>query len=431
MSDVTVSVEAVEEVRPVELPTDLLDDQLIGQLVDRARASGLQLTGEGGLLQQLTRRVLESALEGEITDHLGYEKHDPAGAGSGNSRNGVRAKTVLTEVGPVRIEVPRDREGSFEPQIVKKRQRRLTGVDEMVLSLSARGLTHGDISAHLAEVYGASVSKQTISTITDKVMDGMVEWQNRPLDAVYPVIFIDCIHVKVRDGQVANRPIYVALAVTVDGTRDILGLWAGDGGEGAKYWLQVLTEIRNRGVEDVCMVVCDGLKGLPDAIGTVWPQAITQTCVVHLMRASFRYAARQDWDKISRALKPIYTAPTAAAAEDRFLEFQEEWGTKYPAIVRLWENSWAEFVPFLQFDTEIRRVVCTTNAIESVNARIRKAVRARGHFPNEAAALKCVYMAVMSLDPTGAGRKRWTMRWKPALQAFDIAFDGRLSIGRR
>ncbi|MFI5987914.1 IS256 family transposase [Streptomyces sp. NPDC051555] len=426
-----VSVEAVEESRPVELSADLLDDQLIGQLVDRARAGGLQLTGEGGLLQQLTKRVLECALEGEITDHLGYEKHDPAGDGSGNSRNGTRSKTVLTEVGPVEVEVPRDRDGSFEPQLVKKRQRRLTGVDEMVLSLSARGLTHGDISAHLAEVYGASVSKTTISTITDKVMEGMSEWQNRPLDPVYPVIFIDCIHVKVRDGQVANRPVYVALAVTVDGHRDILGLWVGDGGEGAKYWLQVLTELKNRGVDDVCMVVCDGLKGLPDAIGTVWPQAITQTCVVHLMRASFRYAARQDWDKISKALKPVYTAPTAKAAEDRFLDFQEAWGTKYPAIVRLWENAWAEFVPFLQFDPAIRRIVCTTNAIESVNSRIRKAVRARGHFPNEQAALKCVYMAVMSLDPTGAGRKRWTMRWKDALQAFDITFDGRLSIGRR
>jgi transposase-like protein len=275
------------------------------------------------------------------------------------------------------------------------------------------------------------VSKTTISTITDKVMEGMSEWQNRPLDPVYPVIFIDCIHVKVRDGQVANRPVYVALAVTVDGHRDILGLWVGDGGEGAKYWLQVLTELKNRGVEDVCMVVCDGLKGLPDAIGTVWPQAITQTCIVHLMRASFRYAARQDWDKISKALKPVYTAPTAKAAEDRFLDFQEAWGDKYPAIVRLWENSWAEFVPFLQFDPTIRRIVCTTNAIESVNSRIRKAVRARGHFPNEQAALKCVYMAIMSLDPTGTGRKRWTMRWKDALQAFDIAFDGRLSIGRR
>ncbi len=330
MSDVTVSAEAVEEVRPAELPADALDEQLIGQLVDQARASGLQLTGEGGLLQQLAKRVLESALEGEITDHLGYEKHDPAGVGSGNSRNGARSKTVLTDVGPVEITVPRDRDGSFEPQIVKKRQRRLTGVDEMVLSLSARGLTHGDISAHLAEVYGASVSKQTISTITDKVVDGMAEWQNRPLDSVYPVIFIDCVHMKVRDGQVANRPIYVALAVTVDGTREILGLWAGDGGEGAKYWLQVLTEIKNRGVEDVCMVVCDGLKGLPDSISAVWPQAVTQTCVVHLIRASFRYAGRQDWDKISRALKPVYTAPTASAAEDRFLEFQEEWGAKYP-----------------------------------------------------------------------------------------------------
>ncbi|MGW3957805.1 IS256 family transposase [Streptomyces sp. NPDC004752] len=427
----TVSSEAVEEVRPAELSADVLDEQLIGQLVGRARASGLQLTGEGGLLQQLTKRVLESALEGGITDHLGYEKHGPAGAGSGNSRNGTRSKTVLTDVGPVEITVPRDRDGSFEPQIVRKRQRRPTGVDEMVLSLSARGLTHGDFSAHLAEVYGASVSKQTIPAITDKAMDGMAEWQNRPQDPVCPVIFIDCVHVKVRDGQVANRPVYVALAVTVDGTRDILGLWAGDGGEGATYWLQVLTEIKNRGVEDVCMVVCYGLKGLPDSISAVWPQAVTQTCVVHLIRASFRYAGRQDWDKISRALKPVCTAATASAAEDRFLEFQEEWGAKYPAIVRLWENAWAEFVPFLQFDAEIRRVVCTTNAIESVNARIRKAVRARGHFPNEAAALKCVYMAVMSLDPTGQGRKRWTMRWKPALQAFDIAFDGRLAVGRR
>src|SRR3954451_19893834 len=224
------------------------DEQLIAMLVDRARSEGLQLTGAGGLLQQLTKRVLESALEGEITDHLGYDKHDPAGKNSGNSRNGTRSKTVLTDVGPVEVKVPRDVAGSFEPQIVRKRQRRLTGVDEMLLSLSAKGLTHGEISTHLAEVYGANVSKQTISTITDKVIDGMAEWQNRPLDAVYPVVFLDAIHVKIRDGQVANRPIYVALAVTVEGTRDILGLWAGDGGEGAKYWLQVLTEIKNRGV---------------------------------------------------------------------------------------------------------------------------------------------------------------------------------------
>ncbi|MFD5518726.1 IS256 family transposase [Streptomyces sp. NPDC127066] len=425
----TVSAETVAEVQPSGLAPDVLDDQLISQLVDRVKADGIKLTGQGGLLQQLTKRILESALEGEITDHLRHEKHEKAG--SGNTRNGTRSKTVVTEVGPVVLEAPRDREGSFEPQIVKKRQRRLTGVDEMVLSLSARGLTHGEISAHLAEVYGAEVSKQTISTITDKVIEGMNEWQNRPLDSVYPVLFIDCVHLKLRDGKVANRPVYVVLAVTVEGTREILGLWAGDGGEGAKYWLQVLTEIKNRGTEDVCMVVCDGLKGLPDGIGAVWPQAITQTCVVHLLRASFRYAARQDWDKISKALKPVYTAPTEEAATEWFLEFQEQWGRKYPAIVRLWENAWAEFVPFLQFDAEIRRIVCTTNAIESVNARIRKAVRACGHFPNEQAAIKCVYMAIMSLDPTGQGRKRWTQRWKAALNAFEITFDGRLSAARR
>ena len=426
---VTESATADDQAEP-SLGSAAVEQRLIEQLVAQARSKGLQLTGEGGLLQQLTKTVLESALEGEITDHLGYDKHDPAGKDGGNSRNGTRSKTVLTDIGPVEIDVPRDREGSFEPAIVKKRQRRLTGVDEMVLSLSAKGLTHGEISSHLAEVYGASVSKTTISTITDKVMDGMAEWQNRPLDRVYPVVFIDAINVKIRDGQVANRPIYVALAVTAEGHRDILGLWAGDGGEGAKHWLRVLSELKNRGVDDVLMLVCDGLKGLPDAVGEVWPRTVVQTCVVHLLRASFRYAARQDWDKIAKALKPVYTAPTEDAATTRFLEFAETWGKKYPAIVRLWESSWAEFTPFLQFDAEIRRIVCTTNSIESVNARIRKAVRARGHFPTEQAALKCVYMAVMSLDPTGAGRKRWTMRWKGAMNAFDLAFDGRLTAGQ-
>ncbi|KOU22545.1 IS256 family transposase [Streptomyces sp. WM6368] len=415
--------EAVEPAEPTQ--SKVVDDQLIDELVSRAQADGLQLTGEGGLLQQLTKRLLESALEGEITDHLGYDKHDPAGKNGGNSRNGTRAKTVLTEVGPVEISVPRDRDGSFEPKIVKKRQKRLTGVDEMVISLSAKGLTTGEVQAHLAEVYGAEVSRQTISTITDKVLDGMAEWQNRPLDAVYPVVSIDAIHVKIRDGAVANRPVYVALAVTTEGRRDILGL--GDGGEGAKHWMHILTEIKNRGVSDVLMLVCDGLKGLPDAVGTVWPRTTVQTCVVHLLRNSFRYAARQDWDKIAKMLKPIYTAATEDSALERFAEFADAWGKKYPAIVRLWENAWEEFTPFLRFDTEIRRIVCTTNAIESVNARIRRAVKARGHFPNEQAALKCVYMAIMSLDPTGKGQARWTMRWKTALNAFDITFDGRLS----
>jgi transposase-like protein len=416
---------------PARPAVDGVDSDLVDQLVGQARTAGLQLTGDGGLLQQLTKRVLESALDGEITDHLGYDKGDPAGKNGGNSRNGARGKTVLTEVGPVDIAVPRDRDGTFEPQIVKKRQRRLSGVEDMVISLSAKGLTTGEICAHLAEVYGAEVSRSTISTITDKVIEGMAEWQNRPLDAVYPVIFLDAVHVKIRDGKVANRPIYLALAVTVDGTRDILGLWAGDGGEGAKFWLHVLTELKNRGVADVCMVVCDGLKGLPEAIEATWPQAVVQTCVIHLLRASFRYAGRQHWDAMAKALRPVYTAPTEAAAKQRFAEFADAWGTRYPAVIRLWDNAWAEFVPFLAFDTEIRKVVCSTNAIESVNARIRRAVRARGHFPNEAAALKCVYLAVMSLDPTGQGRRRWTIRWKPALNAFDMTFEGRLSAGRK
>lgn len=412
---------------------EAVEERVVAELAEWARAEGLQMAGEGGLLSRLTKRVFESALEGEMDDHLGYGKHEAVGRDGGNSRNGKRAKTVLTEVGSVEIEVPRDRDASFEPQLVKKRQRRLSGVDGMVISLSAKGLTHGEICAHLADVYGAQVSKQAISTITDRVMDGMAEWQNRPLDPVYPVVFIDCIHVKIREGNVANRPIYVALAVTVDGTRDILGLWAGEhgDGEGAKYWLRVLSELKNRGVQDVCIVVCDGLKGLPDAVNTVWDKTIVQTCIVHLLRNSFRYASRKDWAAIARDLKPVYTAPSEQAALDRFAEFCQTWEARYPAIVRLWTNAWAEFTPFLQFDTEIRRVICTTNAIESINARIRRAVNARGHFPTEQAALKCIYLALMSLDPTGTGRKRWSARWKKALNAFDITFDGRLSAGRK
>jgi hypothetical protein len=288
MEDASMTSENVAEHEAAESAAagsaKAVDDQLIDELVSRAQAEGLRLTGEGGLLQQLTKRLLESALEGEISDHLGYDKHDPAGKDGGNSRNGKRSKTVLTDVGPVEIAVPRDRDGSFEPKIVKKRQKRLTGVDEMVISLAAKSLTTGEVQAHLAEVYGAEVSRQTISTITDKVLEGMAEWQSRPLDSVYPVVFVDAIHVKIRDGAVANRPIYVALAVTTEGRREILGLWAGDGGEGAKHWLHILTEIKNRGVSDVLMLVCDGLKGLPEAVETVWPRTIVQTCVVHRSR---------------------------------------------------------------------------------------------------------------------------------------------------
>jgi putative transposase len=414
-----------------QLLARVLDDATVARLTEQARDSGLALVGEGGLLQQLTRRFLEASLEGEMDAHLGYVKHDPAGRDSGNSRNGRRAKTVTMEVGPVEIAVPRDRDSSFEPQIVRKRQRRLDGVDGIVLSLSAKGLTTGEIAAHLAEVYGTSVSKETISAITDRVVDAMAEWQSRPLEAVYPVVFIDAIRVKIRDGNVVNRPIYLAIGVTVDGERDILGLWAGEhgDGEGAKFWHRVLSEIKNRGTHDVLMLVCDGLKGLPDAVNTVWPKTIVQTCVVHLLRNSFRYASKRDWPELARDLKPVYTAPSAQAALDRVAEFSDKWEKRYPAIIRLWTDAWAEFVPFLEFDVEIRKIICTTNAIESINARLRRAVNARGHFPNENAALKCLYLAIRALDPTGRGRTRWTNRWKAALNAFDITFNGRVTAG--
>jgi transposase-like protein len=425
----TIAVVAADQEEPevaARPPVPVDQDQVAEQLLAQAKAQGVELVGPNGLLNQLTKRVLETALEEEMSAHLGYEKHDPLGRDCGNSRNGTRAKTVLTEIGPVEIEVPRDTDASFQPQIVKKRQRRLTGVDEIVLSLTARGLTTGEISAHFAEVYGASISKETISKITDKVIEEMTEWCNRPLDPVYPVIFIDAIVVKVRDGQVRNKPIYVVVGVTVHGERDILGLWAGGGGEGAKFWLQVLTELKNRGVADVCIAVCDGLKGLPDAITTVWELAVVQACILHLIRNTFRFASRKYWDQIAHDLRPVYTAASEAEALARFEEFEEKWGTPYPAISRLWRSAWSEFVPFLDYDVEIRKIICSTNAIESINARYRRAIRARGHFPSDQAALKCLYLVTRSLDPTGKGKARWAMRWKPALNAFAITFEGRI-----
>ena len=414
----TPSDETSEEGRP--------DQTLAEQLVEQARADGKSLVGPDGLLSDLTKQVLETGLEVEMDEHLGYLKHAAEGRNGGNSRNGTRSKQVITEVGPVDIDVPRDRDGSFEPKTVRKNQRRLDGVDSMVISLTAKGLTTGEIEAHLAETYGTEVSRETISKITDRVLDELGDWQNRPLDRVYPVIFIDAVIVKIRDGQVANRPVYAAIGVTVDGKRDILGLWVGTGGEGAKYWLQVLTEIKNRGVDDACIVVCDGLKGLPESIEATWPLAVVQTCVLHLIRNTFRLASRADWDKMARDLRPVYTAVNETDAQARLDEFHDRWGDKYPAIRTLWANAWSEFVPFLDYSPEIRRVIYSTNAIESLNARFRRATRARGHFPNEQAALKCLYLVVRSLDPKDTGQERWMNRWKPALNAFAIAFEGRL-----
>jgi putative transposase len=403
-----------------------LEREVAREMVRAAQAQGLALTGPDGLLKQLTKTIVEVSLEEEMTDHLGYSKHEVAGRESGNSRNGTRTKTVITDnAGPVDIEVPRDRNGTFEPVIVAKHQRRLNGVDEIVLSLTAKGLTTGEISAHFAEIYGASVSKEMVSRITDRVIEEMNEWQNRPLDAVYAAVFIDAVHVKIRDGQVANRPIYAAVGVTLTGGKEILGLWAGTGGEGAKFWMSVLTDIKNRGVTDTFFVVCDGLKGLPDVVGNVWPQAIVQTCVIHLLRGTFHLASKKDWDALKRDLRPIYTAPNPTAARAAFEDLADRWGAKYPAIVRLWDNAWTEFIPFLDYDREIRTVLFSTNAIESLNARYRRAVRARGHFPTEQAALKCLYLVTRSLDPTGRGQARWTQRWKPALNAFSITFADR------
>ncbi|MEV1290045.1 IS256 family transposase [Micromonospora sp. NPDC049679] len=400
------------------------EEQAAAELVRLAKEQGLSLTGPDGLLKQLTKTVLETALNEEMTEHLGYEKRDPAGIGAGHIRNGVRSKTVLTDTtGQVQIDVPRDRAGTFEPQIVRKRQRRLSGVDEVVLSLYAKGLTTGEISAHFAEIYGASVSKETVSRITDKVIEEMTDWSHRPLDEIYAAVFIDAIVVKVRDGQVANRPFYAAIGVTLDGDKDILGLWAGAGGEGAKFWMSVLTDLRNRGVKDVFFLVCDGLKGLPEVVTNVWPQTVVQTCVIHLIRNTFRLTSRKYWDELKRDVKPIYTAVNATTARAAFDDLADKWGGRYPAVIRLWDNAWAEFIPFLDYDVEIRRVICSTNAIESLNARYRRAVKARGHFPNEQAALKCLYLVTRSLDPTGTGRARWTMRWKPALNA--ITFSDR------
>src|SRR3954470_10759600 len=427
MTEIVADMGSVEKTIKKTASVQEAERAVIRDLVVAARARGEDLTGPDGLLKLLTKTVLETALEEEISEHLGYDKHAVEGRNGANSRNGKRTKTVLTDaVGPVEIEVPRDRDGTFAPVIVGKRQRRLSDVDTVVLSLYAKGLTTGEISAHFAEVYGASVSKDTVSRITDAVVEDMQAWTSRPLLPTYAAIFIDAIYVKVRDGQVGNRPFYAAIGVDLQGRRDVLGLWAGNGaGESAKFWMAVLTDLRNRGVRDVFFLVCDGLKGLPDVVMNVWPETIVQTCIIHLIRNTFRLTSRKYWDELKRDIKPIYTAVNETAARAAFEELATKWGERYPAVVRLWDNAWSEFIPFLDYDIEIRRVLSTTNAIESLNARYRRAIKARGHFPSEQAALKCLYLVTRSLDPTGQGRARWAMRWKPALNAFAITFSDR------
>jgi putative transposase len=432
MTETLVGVSPAKKAAGKSIPPGEAERAAVRELVKAARARGESITGADGLLKTITATVLESALEEELTDHLGHEKNrapgDPEAAGAGNIRNGHRPKTVLTDAaGEVSVQVPRDRAGSFEPVIVKKRQRRLSDVDAVAISLYAKGLTTGEISAHFAEVYGASVSKDTVSRITDRVVEDMQAWCSRPLQPVYAAVFIDAIYVKVRDGQVGNQPFYAAIGVDLAGHRDVLGLWAGHGGgESAKFWMSVLTDLRNRGVRDVFFIVCDGLKGLPDSVNTVFPLAIVQACVIHLIRATLRYASRKYWDHLARDLKAIYTAPTEQAAWAAFEELEEKWGKPYPAIPKLWRAAWQEFIPFLAYDVEIRRVLFSTNAIESLHARYRRAVSVRGHFPTEQAALKTLYLVTRGMDPKGTGQARWAMRWKPALNAFAVTFADRM-----
>lgn len=403
--------------------------RLAEELVASASDRGIALTGEGGLLTALTRQVLQSALEAEMAHHLGYDRGDPLGRNGANSRNGSTPKTVTTEIGKMTIEVPRDRAGTFEPQVVPKHQRRLAGFDDAVISLYGKGMTTGDIAAHLEEVYDTSVSRDLVSAVTAKVAAEMKEWQARPLDAVYPVIIIDAIVLKVREGTVANRPVYVAMGVNLAGERDVLGMWVGpSGGEGAKQWINMLTDLKNRGILDACIVCCDGLKGLPEAINAVWPQATVQTCVVHLVRNSLRYSSKQHWQKITGQLRRIYTAPTVEAAEFEFEVFAEEWGEKYPAMIKLWRNAWTEFVPFLAFPVEVRKIIYTTNAIESLNARFRAATRRRGHFPDEQSALKVLYLAIRHREtnrPNPTGR---IAGWKNILNVLSMTYGDRLGL---
>ena len=415
------------------VPANVLPDEAAMRdwaeaLVDRARAEGVELTGDDGLLTGLVRQVLQTGLEVEMTDHLGYERHAVDGRGTGNSRNGTTPKRVKTEIGEVDLAVPRDRLGTFDPVTVPKHQRRLDGLSGNVISLYAKGLTTGEIQAHLEEIYDTTVSRETISKITDEIVEDMVVWQNRPLDSVYPVLLIDAIVIKVRDAQVANRPVYVAIGVNLDGHRDVLGLWLGPtGGEGAKQWATMLTELKNRGVADALIVCCDGLKGLPESIRTTWPEATVQTCVVHMVRNSLRYASKADWGQITKAMRAIYTAPTVEAAEAEFESFSGDWIEKYPAMIRSWENSWEEFVPFLEFPAELRKIVYTTNAIESLNARFRRAVRHRGHFPNEQAAMKVLYLVATARKKNRENMTGRINGWKTILNTLTINYGDRIA----
>jgi putative transposase len=414
----------------------LVSPEAVDRLLADAEAAGVPLDGAGGLLSQMNKAVLERALGAELDDHLGYVKGDPAGTGSGNSRNGHYPKTVTTVSGPVRIAVPRDRNSTFEPKIVPKGQRRLGQVNDMILSLYARGMTTRDIQAHLAEVYGAEVSPALVSKITDVVADEITAWQTRPVDAVFPILYIDALVIKVRDGgSVDNKAAHLVIGVDTDGFKHVLGIWIA-AAEGARFWGGVLAELRNRGLRDALIVCCDGLGGLPEAIEATWPKAIVQTCVIHLIRASQRYVSWDDRKKLGAALRPVYTAVNEAAAKAALEQLRHQFGKKAPGVIATWERAWEQFIPFLQFDPAIRKVIYTTNAIESLNFQLRKIIKNRGHFPDDDAAMKLLYLGIRNItgrhiDGTGPVLERGergtgTWGWKAALNALAVRFGDRL-----
>lgn len=399
------------------IPSELLDSLLSGYQKPE------DLIGENGLLKQLTKALVERALEAEMTHHLGHAKHEAVNNPVGNTRNGKSRKTLKGDFGELSIEIPRDRHGSFEPQMIAKHQTRWTGFDDKIISLYARGLTIREIQSHLEELYGTEISSTLISTVTDAVMDEVKVWQSRPLDPIYPVVYLDCIHVKVRDnGSVRVKAVYLAIGINLNGEKEVLGLWISQT-EGAKFWLQVVTELKNRGVEDIFIACVDGLKGFPEAIETVYPHATVQLCIVHLVRNSLNYVSWKMRKQVADDLKRIYQSATVDEAEQRLVEFEAQWDEAYPSIAQIWRRNWDRIIPFFAYPPEIRKIIYTTNAIESVNMSLRKITKNRGSFPSDEALSKLFYLALMNIS------KKWTMPlhdWKAALNRFSIQFEERM-----
>jgi putative transposase len=398
-------------------------DGLLDRLLEGKRPE--EILGSEGLVQELTKRLVERALEAELSAHLGYVKHAPEGRNGKNSRNGTSTKRVKTATSELEISVPRDREGSFEPQLVRKRQRRLPGFDDKVLALYARGMTTREIQGHLGELYGVEVSPALISAVTDAVLEEVEAWQSRPLEPLYPIIYLDALHLKIRSGaHVQTCAVYVALALNLEGHKELLGLWVGEA-EGAKFWLGVLTELKNRGLEDVLIMAVDGLKGFPEAIAAVYPRTQVQLCIVHMVRNSLRYVSWKQRKACARDLRKIYSAPTVEAAEAELERFAESWDATTPLISAAWRRNWANLTPFFAYPPEIRRVIYTTNAIESLNAQLRKVTQKRGAFPTEGSVRKVLYLALMR------AKERWTRPirdWPTALYHLSLVFPGRVPL---